>query len=450
MEENIYESKSVHTLVFTFSLPAILSLLVEIMTSVVDTVFAGHLGAASTNALTAMGLLSPLLSIYTAFQALYAVSTSILVARHLKDKSVRDSYFATGILFTVITSIAVSTVSFLEIDLILNLLGAKKEVLFLAKSYLKIQLVSNIFSAMGYTLTSCIRAFGYPKMEMLFITQSVVVNMIGNGAFSFGFNLGFTGLALGTLVSEVFCVGIAAVWLAKRTFLPRIQSIRNVQCGSKALELFRLGFTQTAIQALGGCTGFFLNGSLMIYTTVSHVAIWNIVQKIYTLFLMPIVGLTQSVQTIIAYYNGNSQIAKMQKTIRLTVFYTILYGFIAASFVFLSGDKMLKLFGVCGEIMWESRDVLKIVFLTFPVVGVFYTILTLLEVTGHEIRAVILTLSRQVFLMLPLVCLLPNLFSQSENSVFLAVPISDLCALFLAILLQRNNNKPGRPGQRSG
>lgn len=449
MEENIYESKSVNKLIFTFSLPAILSLLVEIMTSVVDTVFAGHLGAASTNALTAMGLLSPLLSIYTAFQALYAVSTSILVARHLKHKTARDSYFATGILFTFLVSIAVSAVSFLGIDSILNLLGAKKEIFFFAKNYLEIQLISNIFSAMGYTLTSCIRAFGYPKMEMAFTTLSVAVNLIGNIIFAFGLNMGFTGLAIGTLVSEIFCAGIAAIWLAKRNLLPQIQSILHSRCSAKALELFRLGFAQTVIQALGGCTGFFVNSSLMLYTTVTHVAIWNIVQKVYTLLLMPIVGITQSVQTIIAYYNGNSQNTKKQKTIRLTVFYTVFYGCIAASLIFLLGDKILNLFGASNEILWKSGNVLKIVFLTFPVVGVFYTILTLLEVTGYEIKAVILTLLRQVFLMLPLVYLLPNLFPQSENSIFWAVPISDFCVLFLAVFLQRKDSKPSRASKRS-
>ena len=149
MEKNIYESKSIRALIVTFSIPAILSLVVEIMTSVVDTVFAGHLGATSVNALTAMGLLSPLLSIFTAFQALYAVSTAILIARHLNNKEERNSYFSTGILFTILVSLTVSILSFWGMDNILHLLGAEGEVFDLAKKYLQIQLVSNIFSAMG-------------------------------------------------------------------------------------------------------------------------------------------------------------------------------------------------------------------------------------------------------------------------------------------------------------
>lgn len=84
MNENIYEKKSIHSLILYFSIPAIFSLLVEIMASVVDTAFAGHLGDRAVDALITMGLLSPVLSIYTAFQALFAVSTAIMVAKHLK------------------------------------------------------------------------------------------------------------------------------------------------------------------------------------------------------------------------------------------------------------------------------------------------------------------------------------------------------------------------------
>ena len=395
------------------------------MTSVVDTVFAGHLGAASVNALTAMGLLSPVLSIFTAFQALYAVSTAILIARHLNNKEERNGYFSTGVLFTILVSLVVSVLSFWGMDNILQLLGAEREVFDLAKKYLQIQLVSNIFSAMGYTLTSCIRAFG--------------------------FQMGFTGLALGTLASEMICMLLAVCWILKKGFFP---SFRNMHCTTlccRAWELFQLGFVQTVIQALAGCTGFFVNNSLMLHATLNHVAIWNIVQKIYTLLLMPIVGITQGIQTVIAYYSGHKQETKKQKTIRLTIFYTVLYGCIGTVFVFLFGNKILSIFGSSDAMLAQSTAVLKIIFLTFPVVGIFYTILTLLEVTEHAIKAVILTLLRQVFLFLPLVYLLPNLFPQLKNAVFWAVPISDLLILFLAIIMKAiafENSKDNRASQR--
>lgn len=93
MEENIYEKKSINSLIIYFSIPAIFSLIVEIMASVVDTVFAGHLGSISVDALSTMGLISPILSVYTAVQALFSVSTAILIAKNLNNEEKRVNIF---------------------------------------------------------------------------------------------------------------------------------------------------------------------------------------------------------------------------------------------------------------------------------------------------------------------------------------------------------------------
>lgn len=444
MEKNIYESRPVRTLLVTFSIPAILSLAAEVLTSVADTVFAGHLGAGSVDALTAMGLLSPLLSIFTALQALYAVSTAILVARHLKNSDERNGYFFTGVLFTGLVSVSVSALAFWGTDPILRALGAEKEIFSLAKSYLQIQLFSNIFSAAGYTLTSCIRAFGYPKIEMILTALPAGVNIAANAVFAFGFHKGFAGLALGTLASEIFCVLLAAGWIAKKGFFPSLRHFRCTALCSRAWELFRLGFVQTVIQALAGCTGFFVNSSLLLHATASHVAAWNIVQKAYTLLLMPIVGVTQGVQTILAYFSGHKQETGKRETIRLTILYTVLYGCICTLFVFLYGNRIAGIFCNSASMLPQSTAILKIVFLTFPIVGIFYTILTLLEVTGHELTAVILTLLRQAVFLLPLVYLLPSLFPHLANAVFWAVPVSDLLVFFLAVAIKATvlNSRP--------
>lgn len=205
MKKNIYEKKSVHSLILYFSIPAIFSLIVEIMASVVDTAFAGHLGEISVDALTTMGLLSPVLSIYPAFQALFAVSTSIMIAKYLKDQEVRDEYLITGLCMSFVASVGVSITSYLIMPRLLSFLGATGKIAILAQKYLKIQLFSNVFSALGYTLTSCIRAFGYPRIEMVLTGLAVFVNIVFNSIFVFWFDMGFKGLAYGTFVSELFC-----------------------------------------------------------------------------------------------------------------------------------------------------------------------------------------------------------------------------------------------------
>ena len=216
-----------------------------------------------------------------------------MIARYLTCKEVRTEYFLTGLGMTLVLSVMVSIGSFLFMPGLLSLLGAEGQAAILAEKYLRIQLFSNVFSALGYTLTSCIRAFGYPAMEMGITSLSVVVNIVFNAILVFVFDWGFVGLACGTFVSELFCCALSILWLKHHQFLELKCALSWGKFKSHTAELLKLGIAQTIIQSLGGCATFCVNQSLMLYTTMSHVAVWNVAQQIYTLFLMPIVGITQ-------------------------------------------------------------------------------------------------------------------------------------------------------------
>lgn len=434
MEQTIYETKSVHSLILYFSIPAVFSLIVEIMASAVDTVFAGHLGEISVDALTTMGLLSPVLSIYTALQALFAVSTSIMIAKYLKVPKVRDQYYTIGLCMAFVASVGVSIASYMMIPRLLSFLGATGQIAILAEKYLKIQLFSNVFSALGYTQTSCIRAFGYPRTEMILTGLAVLVNVVFNTIFVFVFDMGFTGLAYGTLVSELFCFIMSVLWLCKQKLFRFKCHMSKGELKKYSFELLKLGIAQTIIQSLAGYTAFFVNQSLILHTTLEHIAVWNVAQKIYTLFLMPIVGITQGVQTIIAYFDGHEEKNKKKKTLFITMCYTVIYGLVGVVVIFFFGKNILALFTDSSDIHELGNRILCIVFSTFPLMGIFYTIMTLYEVTRHEVKAVFLILTRQVFLMIPLAYLLPEIFPGFSFAVFCAVPISDLIALFIAVL----------------
>lgn len=433
MSTSIYETKSVNRLIMTFSVPAIVALIIEMMTSVVDTVFAGHIGSASVDGLTAMGLLAPLLSIFTATQALFAVSTAILTASHLQSENERGEYIIIGLLGSVAVSLTVSLGVFLAMDAVLTGLGAKGQVYTMAHQYLVIQLVSNIFSAVGYTLTGCIRALGYPRVEMVIIVAAVLINIVANAILTFGLGWGLSGIAMGTLVSECVCLLMAVWWISRHGFLPTQSVGRLHHVGHKVKELFSLGFAQMVIQALAGVTGMFVNNRLIAVATLQSVAVWNVVQRVYMLLLMPIVGMTQGIETILAYFNGSKQAKKMNQCVRLTMFYSMLYGVFAVGMVLAFGYVLLGGFGLSGDILAESCAVIKIVFITFPIVGVFFTIMTVLNVTGHEVGAVALSLLRQVVLILPLIYILPIIFSASSHAIFWAIPMADVSVILIAM-----------------
>ncbi|MEG1191257.1 MAG: MATE family efflux transporter, partial [Oscillospiraceae bacterium] len=439
MKTNIYEHKSLSRLIFIFGIPSILSLMVEMLTGIVDTAFAGNLPGIGSNALSAMALISPMLGIFTALQTLFAMSTGILIAKYLNEREKLRRSYSTGIIMTLIVSLVTSLLCYLSLPAILNALGARGQIFELARQYMQIQLLSNICSSLGYTLTCCIRAFGFPKMELVIIFSAVAVNICFNFVFAFVLKMGISGLALGTLVSESVCAAFALLFLLKKKLFPGGLAHSAAEFFQSAGELFKIGAAQTAIQILGGCTGFVLNARLLSLGTMAHVAAWSVVQRIYTFILMPIVGLTQGVQNIISYFNGNEAKEKIKKVSRLTMLYCSSYGFAALVLMLLFGHNFAAIFGGSLEIIELAQVILFIVFLGFPFIGILYTDMTLLQVTGHEFSSVLLILSRQVFFLIPLVFIVPALVGLGNFpltpiiSLFFCMPLADLLAVIFAV-----------------
>ncbi|MEG2000139.1 MAG: MATE family efflux transporter [Evtepia sp.] len=441
MKPNIYHQASVSKLIFAFGIPSILSLILEMLTGVIDTAFAGNLPGIGGEALSAMALIAPILGIFIALQTLFAMSSGILISKYASDTERQQRSYLVGVGMSTAVAFLTSVVCYLAMPHILRGLGAENEIFHLAKQYLTIQLVSNLFSSLGYTLTCCIRAFGYPKMEVVIVSCAVLVNIVFNFLLSFVLHLGIVGLAVGTLLSEMTCALFAMFFLMKRgLWLQKVPLGLRSFCHS-TMELFRIGIAQTAIQVLGGCTGFFVNARLLTLGSMIHVAAWSVVQRIYSLVLMPIVGLTQGVQSIISYFSEDKE--KTQKISKLTMIYCSSYGILALVGMIFLGENFLSLFGGTHEMLDLAKVILFVVFLGFPFIGVLYTDMTLLQVTGHEVTSVLLILSRQVFFLLPLIYLIPALFSMQSfgisppMSLFLCMPLADLLATGFALLLKR-------------
>ncbi|MEG0720553.1 MAG: MATE family efflux transporter [Lachnospiraceae bacterium] len=443
MHNHIYEQKSLCKLIFTFGIPSILSLMIEMLTGVVDTAFAGNLSGIGESALSAMALIAPILGIFIALQTLFAMSTGILIAKYFNDTKRQNSSYVTGITMSGVVAAITSLFCFVMLPKLLTMLGAEGIIFQLAAQYMKIQLISNVISSLGYTLTCCIRAFGFPKMEVVIISISVVVNVVFNAIFAFVFHWGMRGLAWGTLLSESVCAVLSIVFLIqKKRGLPKeFPSVTEFL--QRTRELFKIGIAQTIIQMLGGCTGIVVNARLLALGSMTHIAAWSVVQRIYSLVLIPIIGLTQGVQNIIAYFNGNAAEEKIHRISKLTMTYCSIYGILALGMMMVFGKDAILLFGKNKEILTMANEILLVVFIGFPFIGVLYTDMTLLQVTEHEIASVLLILSRQVFFLIPLIYLVPfvvkteNIGISPAMSLFLCMPIADLLATGFALMVKK-------------
>lgn len=446
--ENVFERYSVNKLIFMFSTPAIFSLMLESLTSVIDTAFAGRLGEMSENAISAMGVLNPLISMLIAAQLVFGVSTSIMIAKGKGEKNEEriNNSFKVGYYSSILLSSFISLIIYLFHEKLLTIIGANGIVRELAKDYLLIALITNVFSSVGYTLVNNVRAFGYPKVEMFITSTATIINISLNILFTFKLNMGLVGIGLATLISEIYYSVLSGGFLLYKKLWFKKSKLTVEQYRETLTSLVKIGFVQFFIQALSSISGFIFNKTILYYSNISYVGVWSIAQKTHSVLILPLVGLTQGIQSVIAYYDGSNNDKRKQEVVKKSILYSLIYGVFITIIIIGFTDFVSRLFTTDNNLIVQSNPVIKVSFIAFPLMGIIYTFISLMQISNREVEAMTIGFLRQIGILIPLVILLPWIFSKTnilgiepKFSIFFALPISDIIVTIIAIILNKQN-----------
>lgn len=449
--DNLFEKKSIQQLIIIFSFPLICSLVLESLTAMVDTAFAGHLGTNGSNALSAMGMLSPILQLLIATQLIFGVSTSIVISKRLgeNDNEKISSTFKVGFYASVLFSSVISLLIFVLQEYLLNILGANGNVRVLAKEYLNIAIVFNVFSSVGYMLVNNVRAFGYPKIEIITSVCSTLINIIFNIIFTFILDMGIKGIALSTLLSEVFYFSFATIFLINKKLWFKKSTLIIQEAKDILVSLVKIGFVQFLAQSLNSVSGFIINRQLLNYGSIAYIGGWSICSNINMIILLPLIGLTQGVQSVIAYFIGSEDKTKEAIAKKTVTKYSLIYAISVSILVFIFANNITYIFTNDIKLAALSVNIIRIIVIGFPFLGIIYTLITFMQVSGEEDKASKIELVRQILLLIPLVLILPIIFSRynilnikSQLSIFFAIPISSIVlVLMYTKYLRKHMNK---------
>ncbi|RDY26448.1 MATE family efflux transporter, partial [Romboutsia weinsteinii] len=389
------------------------------------------------------------LSLLIAAQLIFGVSTSIVISKRIGEEDYKkiNSTFKVGLYSSFIFSALISIIIFLFQDKLLYALGATGHVKNLAKQYLNIAIIFNVFSSTGYTLVNNIRAFGYPKIEIIVVVSATLINLVFNIFFTFVLNMGIKGIALSTLISEIFYLLFSVVFLIRKNLWIKKSSLDKSEIKEILSSLVKIGFVQFLMQALNSLSGFIINKVLIKYASVLYIGVWSICNNIQMIILLPLIGLTQGIQSVIAYYQGSNNEEKKREVKSKTMKYSLIYSITFAVLISLFASDAAKIFTDDITFMRLSVPIIRIILIGFPFIGIIYTQITFMQVSGDEKRASLLGIVRQVILLIPLVIILPTIFSRynimnipPEIAIFLAIPISDFIS-FLVCYVLKNINK---------
>lgn len=429
-------------LLWKFSLPAIAGMVVNALYNVVDSIFVGR--GVGEIGLTAVTIAFPIMTLLMGFGMLVGVGASAVVSLRMGEHRQRDAEKILGNAFTlaVMLSVSLAAVILLFLDPILISLGAQPAVLPYARDFTRIILLGSIFMYIGFGLNSIVRAEGNPQMAMKTILISAGLNIVLNPLFIFTFHLGISGSALATVISQtVSAVWVLAYFLSKKSLLKLRMSNLYLDRGVVG-SIFKIGMSPFLMQIAATVVTVLFNYSLLQYGGELAVASIGVINRIAMLMLMPIFGLSQGLQPIIGYNYGAKNYVRVTKAIKIAISAATIFSIAGFLLVQIFDKQIIMLFNENPELVAIGAQGMRIQLFMLPVIGFQIIGANYFQAVGKAGYAIVLSLSRQVIILIPLVLILPGLLGL--NGAWLASPIADLAsALLTGLLLSKEIRKLG-------
>ena len=439
-------TQPVRSLLMKYALPGIIAMTATSLYNMVDSIFIGHgVGAMALSGLT---VAKPFMDICAAFGSLVGVGASSLVAIKLGEKDYRSAndVLANVILLNVLLGALVMVVGLYWLDPILYAFGASDVTISYARDYMEIILWANILTHIYYGLNSMLRSIGHPKVAMFSTIVAVVANIILDPIFIFALDMGVRGAALATVLSQAIAVvGQMVVFLNPKEVIYFHRGIWRLK---RDITMRALGIgTAPFLMHLAACfVVIVLNNQLKRYGGDMAIATFGITNRFMFFFSMIVMGLNQGMQPIVGYNYGAKLYDRMIRALKLTAMCATCVMGVLWLFGLIWPEGFIRLFTHDELLIAQSIAPARVMLCTmvmvgFPmVVGNFYTSI------GMSGKAIFLSLTRQVLLLIPSILFLPLLFQTVEVSpiwgVWWGLPICDaLAAIIAAIVLNRDMRK---------
>jgi len=432
-------TERIRTLLIRYALPAIIAMTAASLYNIVDSIFIGHgVGALALSGLT---IAKPFMDICAAFGSLVGVGAGAIVAIKLGEKDVEtaDKVLGNVILLNVILGLVVMIVGIIFLDPILRAFGASDATLPYARDYMLIILLGNVPTHIYFGLNNILRSSGHPYMSMTATIVAVVLNIALDPIFIFVLGMGVRGAALATVISQ--CV--AVVW--QFSIFTRKNELLHFRAGiwkidkQLTLDMFAIGLSPFLMNMAHCLVVVILNNQLKTYGGDMAIAAYGVVNRFIFVFFMVIMGLNQGMQPIAGYNYGARQFDRVIRVFSLTAYAAT--GI--TTLVFLLGELcpslMVQIFTHDEVLVQEATYAMRIIACAFFVVGFQAVTGNLFTSLGMAKKAIFLSLSRQVLLLVPLAILMPLIPVNGQpwgiDGVWWSMPLSDTGAAILATWL---------------
>ncbi|HSN65447.1 MAG TPA: MATE family efflux transporter, partial [Fusibacter sp.] len=362
----LLRTESIGKLLFRFSLPAIVGMMVNALYNVVDRMYIGWIGPL---AMTGIGLSLPLMVLIMGFAMLVGIGAGSRISIRLGQNRKEDAEKILGNAFTLLFLIMIGVMTFgltFKTDL-LYLFGASDATIGYASDYLTIILYGAIFQGIGFGLTGVMRSEGNPKKAMYTTLIAAITNIVLDPILIFTFGLGIKGAAIATIFSQFismmlvfhhFTIGKSNLKLYKKNLKLDMTII---------ISIISIGLSPFLMQVAASLVSVVTNNALKATGGDMAIGAMTVINAIVLFFMMPIFGINQGTQPIIGYNYGAKEYGRVKQALKLailagTTISTI--GFIMTQFLTV---PLIKIFNSDPELLAIATKGMRIFLIMLPV-----------------------------------------------------------------------------------
>ncbi|WNW02555.1 MATE family efflux transporter [Tenacibaculum sp. HL-MS23] len=427
-----FGTEKISKLLLKQAIPASIGILVMSLNMIVDTIFVGRW--ISVMAIAAITVVLPIAFLISSIGMGIGIGGSSIISRALGkgDTSKAFKVFGNQISLTVFLSVLFVAIGIFFGFPLLQLFGAKGEILTPATDYFNVILWGVPFLAFAMMGNPVVRAVGKPNYAMLTLIFPAVINILLDVIFIKFMNLGMYGAGLATSFSYAVS-GLFILWffLSKNTELKIIPKFFIIDF-SILKEIIALGGITIIRQGTISLLIIILNYTLFKYGGEISIAVYGIINRVMLFSLFPVLGVTQGFLPIAGFNYGANNTTRVKESIKIAITFGSAIATLIFIVIMIFPTELVSLFTDDDKLIKLTSNALIITFLATPVITIQLIGSAYFQAAGKALPALLLTLLKQGFFLIPLVYILPKFFG--INGVWMSFPIADVLATLVTYL----------------
>lgn len=435
-QENKMGIMPIPKLLISMSLPMIISMLVQALYNVVDSIFVAQI---SENALTAVSLAFPVQNLMIAFAAGTGVGINALLSKSLGERNFdkANKIAQNGILLAIFSCLLFMIFGIFGSRLFFSIQTNNEEIIQYGVEYMSVITIASIGVFMQITFERLLQSTGKTFFNMITQGLGAIINIILDPILIFGWfglpKMGVLGAAVATVIGQIVAAILGFIFNQKYNKEIHVTFKGFKPCMETIGDIYKIGVPSIIMQSIGSVTTFGMNNILIACSSETAATVFGVYFKLQSFIFMPVFGLTNGMIPIVSYNYGARNKTRIYQTIKLSVIIAVGIMVVGLGIFQFFPKTLLNFFKASEEMIKIGVPALRAISLSFVFAGFCIAISSVFQALGNGVYSLIMSAARQIAVILPVAYVFSKLFG--VDAVWYAYPIAEIASLLICVIL---------------